>query len=79
MRAVYVERSHKRCMEMGVPLDRVYSARIITGKELQKKLRNAGVDPDASPFMISLYNLLRGQGFLPADMTKAAACSYDRR
>ena len=74
MRAPYVERSHKRCMAMGVPLDRVYSARIITGKELQKKLEERReLILTAGPFIDQLYNFVKGSGFF-AMLTDEGGC-----
>lgn len=74
MRAPYVERSHKRCMEMGVPLDRVYSAKIITGNELQKKLQEKReLVLTAGPFMDQLYNFVKGSGFF-AMLTDEGGC-----
>lgn len=74
MRAPYVESSHKRCMEMGVPLDRVYSAKIISGQELQKKLEEQReLILTAGPFMDQLYNFVKGSGFF-AMLTDGAGC-----
>ena len=74
MRAPYVERSHKRCIEMGVPLDRVYSARIITGEELQKKLEERReLILTAGPFIDQLYNFVKGSGFF-AMLTDESGC-----
>ncbi len=74
MSVTYVERSHKRCIEMGVPLDRVYSARIITGKELQKKLEESReLILTAGPFIDQLYNFVKGSGFF-AMLTDESGC-----
>jgi PAS domain S-box-containing protein len=74
MRAAYVERSHKRCMDMGIPSDRVYSARIITGNELQKKLQERQeLVLTAGPFMDQLYNFVKGSGFF-AMLTDESGC-----
>ncbi len=60
----YVEHSHKRCTEMGVPLDRIYSSNIISGLELQKKLEdNRELIINAGPFIDHLYNFVKGSGF----------------
>lgn len=74
MRAPYVERSHKRCMAMGVSLDRVYSAKIISGHELQRKLEEQReLILTAGPFMDQLYNFVKGSGFF-AMLTDGAGC-----
>ncbi len=74
MRAPYIERSHKRCMELCVPLDRIYSARIMTGQELQKKLEEQReLILTAGPFMDQLYNFVKGSGFF-AMLTDGAGC-----
>ncbi len=64
MTTSYVERSHKRCNEMGVPLDRIYSSEIISGLDLQKKLEeNRELIINTGPFIDHLYNFVKGSGF----------------
>jgi len=59
---------------MGVPLDRVYSARIITGEELQKKLEERReLILTAGPFIDQLYNFVKGSGFF-AMLTDESGC-----
>jgi PAS domain S-box-containing protein len=61
-------------MAMGVPLDRVYSAKIITGKELQKKLEERQeLILTAGPFIDQLYNFVKGSGFF-AILTDEGGC-----
>jgi len=74
MGATYVERSHTRCHEIGIPLDRIYSSKIISGLELQKKLEeNRELILNAGPFMDQLYNFLKGSGFF-AILTDGEGC-----
>lgn len=70
----YVERSHKRCLEMGVPLDRIYSGKIITGEELQKKMKESReLIITAGPYIDQLYNFVKGSGFF-AILTDKEGC-----
>lgn len=74
MRAPYVEHSHNRCMTMGIPLDRVFSAKIITGNEFQKKLEERReLIITAGPFIDQLYNFVKGSGFF-AILTDEEGC-----
>ncbi|MGE5677317.1 MAG: sigma-54-dependent Fis family transcriptional regulator [Pseudomonadota bacterium] len=74
MSASYVERSHSRCMSMGIPLDRIYSAKIISGEELQKKLEEKReLIITAGPFIDQLYNFVKGSGFF-AMLTDEEGC-----
>jgi len=74
MGAAYVERSHKRCLEMGVPLDRIYSGKIIAGEELQKKLEESReLIITAGPYIDQLYNFVKGSGFF-AMLTDNEGC-----
>ncbi len=74
MGAVYVERSHKRCLEMGIPLDRIYSGNIIAGEELQKKLEESReLIITAGPYVDQLYNFVKGSGFF-AMLTDKEGC-----
>lgn len=74
MSASYVERSHTRCMSMGIPLDRIYSAKIISGAELQKKLEEKReLIVTAGPFIDQLYNFVKGSGFF-AMLTDEEGC-----
>ncbi len=74
MTTSYVEYSHKRCKEMGVPFDRIYSDKIITDQELQKRLEdNKNLILTAGPYMDQLYNFVKGSGFF-AMLTDAEGC-----
>lgn len=60
----YISRSHERCREMEVELNRVYSSRIISGEELFKKMEEKReLVIDAEPFMSQLYNFVKGSNF----------------
>jgi PAS domain S-box-containing protein len=63
-RKPYIERSHERCLKMGITSDIVYSKKIIKGEELQNKLNeNKELILTAIPFMNELYNLVKGSNF----------------
>lgn len=74
MTTLYVTRSHKRCIDMGVPLDRIYSSKIISGIDLQKKLEeNREFIINAGPYIDHLYNFVKGSGFF-AILTDEEGC-----
>jgi len=60
----YIIRSHKRCKDMGVELNRVYSKKIISGDKLQRKLEEKReLIIAAEPFMNQLYDFVKGSNF----------------
>jgi PAS domain S-box-containing protein len=70
----YVKSSHERCRAMGINIDMVYSRKIISGEELQKKLEeNTELIVTASPFMDQLYSFVKGSGFF-AILTDGEGC-----
>ncbi len=73
----YIKRSHERCKRMGIDLNKVYSSKIITGDELQKRLeKKRELIVTATPFMNQLYNFVRGSNFL-AILTDEEGCILD--
>lgn len=74
MASDYIERSHKRCIDMGVDFTRIYSSKILQGDQLYKKLdENQNLIITASPFMNQLYNFVKGSGFF-AILTDGEGC-----
>ncbi|MFZ5966377.1 MAG: sigma-54-dependent Fis family transcriptional regulator [Bacillota bacterium] len=60
----YIQRSHERCKEMGIELNRIFSSKIITGQALQQKLEEKReLIITAEPFMNQLYNFVKGSNF----------------
>jgi PAS domain S-box-containing protein len=60
----YIIRSHERCREYQVEKDRIYSKKIISGEELNKKLmENRELIDTAELFMKQLYNFVKGSNF----------------
>ena len=60
----YIVNSHKRCKEYEVEQDRIYSKKIITGDELQRKLEiKSELIETAEPYMNQLYNFVKGSNF----------------
>lgn len=60
----YIIRSHERCKDMGIELDRIYSKKIIFGDELQRKLEvKRELSITAEPFINQLYNFVKGSNF----------------
>ncbi len=56
--------SHKRCVELGVDPEQVYSRKIIGRDELQKKyVKNRDLILNAAPFMEQLCNFVKGSNF----------------
>lgn len=70
----YIGNSHKRCEILEINKDIVYSKKIISGEELQKKLEeNMNLIVTASPFMNQLYSFVKGSGFF-AMLTDGEGC-----
>ena len=70
----YIRRSHERCKDIGINVDMVYSKKIISGEELQRKLEeNTELIFTASPFMDQLYSFVKGSGFF-AMLTDGEGC-----
>lgn len=60
----YIIRSHKRCKDMGMQINRIYSKRIISDDELQRKLElKRELSITAEPFINQLYNFVKGSNF----------------
>ncbi|SKC51665.1 sigma-54-dependent Fis family transcriptional regulator [Maledivibacter halophilus] len=60
----YIIRSHERCKNIGIKKDMVYSKKIISGSELQKKLElRRELSITAEPFINQLYNFVKGSNF----------------
>lgn len=60
----YIIRSHERCKNIGIKKDMVYSKKIISGSELQKKLElKRELSITAEPFISQLYNFVKGSNF----------------
>jgi PAS domain S-box-containing protein len=56
--------SHKRCVELGVDRDQVYSKKIIGRDELQKKyVKNRDLILNAAPFMEQMCDFVKGSNF----------------
>lgn len=57
----YVQRSHKRCKQYEIELDRVYSSKIIEHEQLFQKIdEKRDLIVTAAPFMNQLYNFVKG-------------------
>ncbi|SES95629.1 PAS domain S-box-containing protein [Natronincola peptidivorans] len=70
----YIERSHQRSIGFGIDHNRVYSAKILQGDELQKKLEeNSDLIVTTEPFMNQLYNFVKGSCFF-AILTDEEGC-----
>jgi sigma-54 dependent transcriptional regulator, acetoin dehydrogenase operon transcriptional activator AcoR len=70
----YVIRSHERCREYNVEVDRVYSSRIISDKELFEKFESTReLIVTAKPFMDKLYGFVKGSNFF-AILTDNEGC-----
>lgn len=70
----YVLRSHERCREYNVELDRIYSTKIISGRQLFNKLESKKeLMIAAEPFMSQLYNFVKGSNFF-AILTDEEGC-----
>lgn len=60
-----VERSHKRSKEFGIEKERVFSKRILSDKELEKKLKdNSDLIEISNPYLDELNVFLKGSGFI---------------
>lgn len=70
----YIQRSHERCIQLGVDYTRVYSTKILKDDALQKKLEeNSELIVTAGPFMEQLHNFVKGSGFF-AILTDGEGC-----
>ena len=70
----YVARSHERCRRYGVDEDRVYSARILSERELFDRLEaRRELVLVAEPFLSQLYGFVRGSNFFSM-LTDADGC-----
>lgn len=69
-----VQRSHLRCKHMNVEKDLIYSKKILTGFELNKKLEEKKeIIVIATPFMNMIYNFVKGSQFF-AILTDEEGC-----
>lgn len=60
----YVAESHERCKKFGISLDQVYSNKILSEGELQKRFaKNRNLILTASPYMDQLINFVKGSNF----------------
>ncbi|MFA7215593.1 MAG: sigma 54-interacting transcriptional regulator [Bacillota bacterium] len=60
----YIIKSHKRCQNYNVDIDRVFSGKIIDGSQLFEKLdTKRELIVTAEPFMNQLYNFVKGSNF----------------
>ena len=60
-----IRKSHERSLKFGVAKDRLYSAKILKGTDINKKLEaNRDLIDTANPFLKLLYNFLEGSGFI---------------
>lgn len=60
-----IQRSHARCQEMGIELNRVFSTLILEGQELESRLAaNQDLIDVAAPFMDHLLNFVKGSSFM---------------
>ncbi|SHM72438.1 PAS domain S-box-containing protein [Caldanaerovirga acetigignens] len=70
----YIKRSHERCKSYGISRDQVYSRKIISGEELEKRLdKNRELITTAMPFMEQIYEFVKGSGFI-AILTDNEGC-----
>ncbi|MTI94415.1 MAG: PAS domain S-box protein [Firmicutes bacterium] len=61
----FIERSHRRCREMGVDFTRIYSSLVLEGAELRRRLEDCQELMEiAAPFMEQLLDFVRGSNFL---------------
>ncbi|MDW7670743.1 MAG: sigma 54-interacting transcriptional regulator [Bacillota bacterium] len=73
----YIQRSHARSMEYGVELGRIYSSKILKGKELDRKMaENRELIETSSPFLKQLCDFVKGSGFF-AILTDWEGCILD--
>lgn len=60
----YILNSHERCRRYQVELDRIYSAKILYGRELSQNLdRKRNLIHTAEDYMNQLYNFVKGSNF----------------
>ena len=60
----YISRSFSRCIEYGLDSERIYSKRILKGKELEERLhKKRNLILVAEPFIGQLCNFLKGTSF----------------
>ncbi|MCC5909440.1 MAG: sigma 54-interacting transcriptional regulator [Clostridiaceae bacterium] len=60
----YIERSHRRCIDLGVNYDRIYSSKILEGETLKRRFeKNKDLIVTTEPFMNQLYDFVKGSGF----------------
>jgi PAS domain S-box-containing protein len=70
----YIIQSHNRCREYNVEVDRVYSSKIISDKELFEKFESTReLIITAKPFMDKLYGFVKGSNFF-AILTDHEGC-----
>ncbi|HCM25921.1 MAG TPA: sigma-54-dependent Fis family transcriptional regulator [Treponema sp.] len=70
----YIARSHERCRNYGIELDRVYSTRILRGPELTERLESKrDLIVATEPFVNQLYGFVKGSGFF-AILTDEEGC-----
>jgi sigma-54 dependent transcriptional regulator, acetoin dehydrogenase operon transcriptional activator AcoR len=73
----YIQRSHARSMEYGVELGRIFSSKILKGKELDRKMaENRELIETSSPFLQQLCDFVKGSGFF-AILTDWEGCILD--
>jgi sigma-54 dependent transcriptional regulator, acetoin dehydrogenase operon transcriptional activator AcoR len=73
-KAQYTIESHERCVALGIDKNLTYSKRILSHKELSKKLEEKKeLIVIATPFMDSLYNFVEGSDFF-AIITDEEGC-----
>jgi PAS domain S-box-containing protein len=73
----YIQRSHARSMEYGVELGRIFSSKILKGKELDRKMaENRELTETSSPFLQQLCDFVKGSGFF-AILTDWEGCILD--
>jgi sigma-54 dependent transcriptional regulator, acetoin dehydrogenase operon transcriptional activator AcoR len=64
MKKDYVVRSHSRCREYNISVDRVYSSKILSENELAEKNESShDLMITARPFMDKLYGFVKGSNF----------------
>jgi PAS domain S-box-containing protein len=69
-----IDKSHERCIFLGISRGLVYSKKIIKGKELNEKLEDKKeLIITATPFMNLLYNFVKGSNFF-AIITDQEGC-----
>lgn len=60
----YVYESHKRCISTGIDTNRIFSRKILQGKDFEDKLNhNKELILNATPFIDELYNFVKGSNF----------------